>query len=418
MRHTMQYLVAAAVLTTAACSDAPAPTAPREMTPALSVGTAASSAIGPNDYIVVLKDTETNVSAASDRLSVLADAKVKVTWDRALKGFMAEIPATAVDRLRRDPAVQSVEKDQMAYTTQDVSAQVVQPVAGIWGLDRIDQRPLPLNGGYQYFRTGGAPGVIIHVYVIDSGINLGHSDFAGRIGPGISLVPGSPSVNDCNGHGTHVSSTAAGTRYGVAKGVIIHPVRVFDCAGGAPFSRIISAMNWVATFDVAPAVTNMSLGGGFSAAVNAAANALVASGNTVVVAAGNSNADACGSSPASAVSAITVGSTGDPAGAAVPPALPDRRSSFSNFGPCLDIFAPGRNIRAAFIGGAFATALLSGTSMASPHVAGAAALVRDKFPLWTPAQVRNSLVVNSTLGVVTNAGVGSPNRLLYMGYIL
>jgi subtilisin family serine protease len=348
----------------------------------------------------------------------MAGVQVRTTWDRSLKGFLAELSPAALERIRLDPSVAHVEKDAMVYMDQGVGIQALQGVGGIWGLDRIDRRPLPLNGTYEYFRTGGAPGVVIHVYVIDSGINLGHVDFAGgSIGAGVSFVPGSPSVSDCNGHGTHVSSTLGGNTFGVAKGVIIHPVRVFDCTGGAPFSRIISAVNWVQFNDIAPAVTNMSLGGGFSAATNAAVNALVASGITVVVAAGNSNANACGASPASAASAITVGSTGDPAGAAVPPALPDRRSSFSNFGACLDLFAPGRNIRAAYIGGAWNTALLSGTSMASPHVAGAAALLRDKYPAWTPAQVRNSLVANATFGIVTNPGLGSPNRLLYMGYI-
>ncbi|MCC6318764.1 MAG: S8 family peptidase [Gemmatimonadaceae bacterium] len=418
--HTARYLTVAALATIAACSDTDRPTEPRQPDEqvTLNVQAARDTAVGPNDYIVVLKDTEGNVGAAATRFGAMAGVQVKTTWDQALKGFLAELTPAALERLRADAAVDFVEKDAMAYMDQGGSVQVIQPVAGIWGLDRIDQRPLPLNGQYQYFRTGGPPGVVIHVYVIDSGINLGHVDFAGSIGAGISFVPGAPSVMDCNGHGTHVSSTLGGNTFGVAKGVIIHPVRVFDCAGGAPFSRIISAVNWVQANDIAPAVTNMSLGGGFHAATNGAVNALVASGNSVVVAAGNNNANACGSSPASAVNAITVGSTGDPAGAAVPPAIPDRRSSFSNWGPCLDLFAPGRNIRAAWIGGAAVTALLSGTSMASPHAAGAAALLRDKFPAWTPIMVRNSLVGNATLGIVTNPGAGSPNRLLYMGYIL
>ncbi|MBC7897150.1 MAG: S8 family peptidase [Cytophagaceae bacterium] len=415
--RTTRHIAVAALATVAACSDTTRPTEPQlPDTPSEAVQADGTGA-GPNDYIVVLKDTEGDVGASAARFGAMAGVQIRTTWDRALKGFLAELSPAALERLRADASVEFVEKDAMVYMDQGAGAQAIQGVAGTWGLDRIDQRPLPLNGTYQYFRTGGAPGVVIHVYIIDSGINLGHVDFAGSIGAGVSFVPGSPTVSDCNGHGTHVSSTAAGNTFGVAKGVIIHPVRVFGCSGGAPFSRIISAVNWVQFNDVAPAVTNMSLGGGFSAATNAAVNALVASGNSVVVAAGNDNLSACGASPASAASAITVGSTGDPAGAGVPPAIPDRRSSFSNFGVCLDIFAPGRNIRAAWIGGAATTALLSGTSMASPHVAGAAALLRDKFPAWTPAQVRNSLVANATFGIVTNPGAGSPNRLLYMGYI-
>jgi subtilisin family serine protease len=345
----------------------------------------------------------------------MAGATVKVTWDQALKGFLAEVPPATLERLRNDPAVAYVEKDQMAYPDQDPTPQVVQAVPMNWGLDRIDQRPLPLNGLYQYLRTGGPPGVVIHAYVIDTGINPAHADFIGSIGAGVSFVPLTPSVVDCNGHGTHVSSTLGGTVHGVAKGVIIHPVRVFACSGGAPFSRIITAVNWVQLNDIAPAVTNMSLGGGFSAATNAAVNALVVSGNSVSVAAGNSNINACGTSPASAVNAITVGSTGE--GAGLPPLFRDRRSSFSNFGPCLDIFAPGRNIRGAWWTSPVATAFLSGTSMATPHVAGAAALLRDKFPLLTAFGVRNTLVAQATLGAVTNPGIGSPNRLLYMGFI-
>ena len=418
MRRTLQVLSIAAAMLAIACRDKPETTGPRDPSPSLGTAATQGDQVGPNDYIVVLKDTESDVGAASVRLASLAGASVKVTWDHALKGFLADVPPASLERLRADPAVAYVERDQMAYADQGVGAQVVQGVAGIWGLDRIDQRPLPLSGTYQYFRTGGPPGVVIHAYIIDSGINLGHTEFVGSIGAGISFVPGVPTVSDCNGHGTHVSSTLGGTVFGVAKGVILHAVRVFDCTGGAPFSRIISAVNWVQLNDIAPAVTNMSLGGGFSAATNAAVNALVASGNSVSVAAGNSNANACGASPASAVNAITVGSTGDPLGPAIPPVFPDRRSSFSNFGPCLDIFAPGLNIRGAWIGGAFTTALLSGTSMASPHVAGAAALLRDKFPAMTPIQVRNWLVAQGTLGIVTNPGAGSPNRLLYMGGIL
>lgn len=414
MRNELRILWPVAALVAAACVDAPQTTGPAPDAPSMSREVAADE-VGPNDYIVVLKDTEGAVGATSARLASMAGATVKVTWDRALKGFLADVSPAALERLRNDPAVDYVEKDQMAYADQDVTPQALQAVPLNWGLDRIDQRFLPLNGLYQYFRTGGPPGVVIHAYIIDSGINPAHVDFAGSIGAGISFIPGVPSVVDCNGHGTHVSSILGGNVHGVAKGVILHPVRVFNCTGGAPFSRIITAVNWVQFNDIAPAVTNMSLSGGLSLATNAAVNALVASGNSVSVAAGNNNANACGESPASAANAITVGSTGD--GLGLPPALPDRRSSFSNFGPCLDIFAPGRNIRGAWWTSPVATRFLSGTSMASPHVAGAAALLRDRFPLLTAFGVRNTLVAQATMGIVTNPGAGSPNRLLYMGFI-
>jgi subtilisin family serine protease len=403
MRTEWKGLAVLGAVLLAACSDTPTGTT-TPLAPEATLAQADQNQVGPNDYIVMLRDDVADVSAVSARLSGLAGARVKTTWGAAIKGFLAEVPPGAVARLSADPAVISVARDQMAYPD------VVQPVAGIWGLDRIQERTLPLDGVYTYNSTGAG----IHVYIIDTGINLAHTQFTGRIGNGISFVPGKRSVSDCNGHGTHVAGTIGGTTFGVAKRVILHPVRVFDCTGGAPFSRIISAVNWVMLNDVAPAVTNMSLGGGFDAATNAAVNNLVLSGNVVAVAAGNSNVNACGTSPASAANAITVGSTGE--GATIPPAQPDWRSSFSNWGPCLDIFAPGRNIRSAWWTSPVATAVLSGTSMASPHVAGVAARRRQVSPLFTAFQIRNDIVANATLGVVINAGLGSPNRLLYSSY--
>jgi subtilisin family serine protease len=402
MRTRWKGLTVVGAVLLAACSDAPTGTTP--LKPGATLAQADQNQVGANDYIVMLRDDVADVSAASARIAGLAGVRVKATWSEAIKGFLADVPPSALARLSADPAVISVARDQMAYPD------VVQAVPGIWGLDRIQERTLPLDGVYTYNSTGAG----IHVYVIDTGINLGHAQFVGRIGAGISFVPGKPSVADCNGHGTHVSGTIGGTTYGVAKRVIIHPVRVFDCTGGAPFSRIITAVNWVMLNDIAPAVTNMSLGGGFDAATNAAVNNLVVSGNVVAVAAGNSNVNACGTSPASAANAITVGSTGE--GAGVPPAQPDWRSSFSNWGPCLDLFAPGRAILSAWFTSPVATAVLSGTSMASPHVAGVAARRRQVSPLFTSFQIRNDIVANATVGVVINPGVGSPNRLLYSSY--
>lgn len=404
MRLETRMAVVAGVAVLAACSDAPNPTEPQGRPVESAAAVQEGNEVGPNDYIVVLRDDEPDVAATSARLARATRLRVKTTWKDALKGFLAEVPPGALSALQGDRSVAYVAHDAMAYPD------VVQPVGGIWGLDRINQRPLPLDGTYSYTSTGAG----IHVYIIDSGINAGHVQFAGRIGAGISFIPGVPTTTDCNGHGTHVAGTIGGSTHGVAKGVILHAVRVFNCTGGAPFSRIINAVNWVQGNDIAPAVTNMSLGGGLNAPVNAAVNNLVASGNVVVVAAGNGNADACGASPASAVNAMTVGSTGE--GGFIPPAAPDMRSGFSNWGACLDLFAPGRNITSTWFTSPIATNTISGTSMASPHVAGVAARRRQTQPLWTAFQIRNNLVANATAGIVINPGVGSPNRLLYSGF--
>ncbi len=224
---------------------------------------------------------------------------------------------------------------------------------------------------------------------------------------GFDAVTAGGNANDCNGHGTHVSGTIGGTVYGVAKGVIMHPVRVLDCSGSGSNAGVISGVNWVAANKIQPAVANMSLGGSFSAAVNTASDNLVASGVFLAVASGNSNADACSFSPASAASATTANSS----------TITDARSSFSNWGTCTDIFAPGSNIVSAYTGSNTATATLSGTSMASPHVAGAAALYLALNPAQTPAQVNAALMANASMNRVTNPGTGSPNRLLNISFM-
>lgn len=404
MRYESRMLLLLGAAWLAACSDGPTSTEPLAREANASAARQGSDEVGPNDYIVVLRDDVQDVAGTAARFARGPGMQVKTVWSAAIRGFLATIPPGALSAVERDASVAYVARDGMAYPD------VVQPVPGIWGLDRIQERALPLDGAYVYRSTGAG----IHVYIIDSGINAGHVQFAGRIAGGISFIPGVPAWSDCNGHGTHVAGTIGGTTHGVAKGVILHAVRVFNCTGGAPWSRIISAVNWVQLNDIGPAVTNMSLGGAFNAPVNAAVNALVAAGNVVAVAAGNNNANACGYSPASAASAITVGSTGE--GAGVPPALTDTRSGFSNWGGCLDLFAPGRSIVSTWWTSPVATATLSGTSMASPHVAGVAARRRQTQPLWTPLAIRNNIVANATAGVVLNPGVGSPNRLLYSSY--
>ena len=268
-----------------------------------------------------------------------------------------------------------------------------------WGLDRIDQRDLPLNNTYNYNQTGQA----VHAYIIDTGMRATHQQFTGRVGNGADFVGDGQGTNDCHGHGTHVAGTTGGTTYGVAKLVTLHAVRVLNCQGSGTNSGVIAGVDWVTANHGSPAVANMSLGGGISTALDSAVNNSVNSGVSYAVAAGNSNANACNSSPARAPAANTVGST----------TSTDARSSFSNFGTCLDIFAPGSSITSAWNTSDTATNTISGTSMASPHVAGAIALYLQTNPGASPSTVTNALIANSTLNHVTNAGSGSPNRLLY-----
>jgi subtilisin family serine protease len=243
----------------------------------------------------------------------------------------------------------------------------------------------------------------VTAYVIDTGIKYTHQDFGTRASFGYDAV-GTGGV-DCNGHGTHVAGTIGGSTYGVAKGIKLVGVRVLNCSGSGTNAGVIAGIDWVTAHAVKPAVANMSLGGGASSALDAAVSRSISSGVTYAVAAGNSTANACYSSPSRVGPAITVGAT----------TSTDARASYSNYGTCLDIFAPGSSITSDWYSTNTATNTISGTSMASPHVAGAAALVLANNPAFTPAQVRDSLVGKATANVVTNAGSGSPNRLLYVG---
>ncbi|GAA0483605.1 hypothetical protein Ade02nite_93960 [Paractinoplanes deccanensis] len=263
-----------------------------------------------------------------------------------------------------------------------------------WGLDRIDQRSLPLSSSYAAPSAAG-----VTVYVVDTGLRAGHREFGGRARDGYG------SGGDCNGHGTHVASTIGGAAYGVAKDVKLVGVRVLDCKGNGSYKSIIAGIDWVAKQKARPAVANLSLGGVTSKALDDAVNRAIAEGITVVVAAGNDGRDACTQSPGRTPAAITVGATDQK----------DARWSSSNFGSCVDLFAPGVRIQGASHASNSASKLMSGTSMAAPHVAGAAALVLAKHPSYTPAQVRDELVARSVTGSVRGAGKGSPNRLLYTG---
>jgi subtilisin family serine protease len=341
-----------------------------------------------------------NGTALAAQLAQQHGGEVLQTYRHALQGFAARLPTPAVEALRRNPNVAFVEQD--ATVTLDETR--IEPAAGqtgaTWGLDRIDQTTRALDGVYRYRYTGSG----VYAFVIDTGIRPDHAEFTGRLLPGATAVADGNGTADCNGHGTHVAGTVGGSTWGVAKGVALVPVRVLDCAGSGSTSGIIAGVDWVAgQTALRPAVANLSLGGGKSLAVNSSVAGAVAQGVTMVVAAGNSNADACNFSPASERSALTVGAT----------TSTDARASYSNFGACLDLFAPGSSITSAWFTGGTAVNTISGTSMAAPHVAGAAALVLAADPSASPAQVAGVITGTAVTGVVTSAGSRSPNRLLY-----
>ncbi|GAB1690484.1 S8 family serine peptidase [Krasilnikovia sp. M28-CT-15] len=352
----------------------------------------------PGSYLVVLKNGTLGVRPGGGAVAATArgvaagyGAQVHRTYSAALTGFEASMSEAAAGRMAADPRVAYVEQNQK------VSLLATQTGA-TWGLDRIDQRARPLSTTYTYPATADT----VTAYVIDTGVLYGHADFGGRASFGFDSV-GTDGV-DCHGHGTHVSGTIGGATYGVAKQARIVGVRVLNCSGSGTTAGVVAGVDWVTAHASKPAVANMSLGGGASSALDDAVTASIGSGVTYALAAGNSNADACSTSPARVGPAITVGATTNT----------DARASYSNYGTCLDIFAPGSSITSDWNSSSTATNTISGTSMASPHVAGAAALVLSRNPSYTPAQVRDALVADATPDAVTSAGSGSPNRLLFV----
>jgi subtilisin family serine protease len=336
-------------------------------------------------YIVTLNDGATGGRALAARFGGTVDTDLA-------GGFTVRLSEKAARRLAADPAVAGVEQDREVA----LSAAATQTGAE-WGLDRIDQTALPLN------KTYTAPNTAANVtaYILDTGVTLNHTEYAGRATSGYDFVDRDTNASDCQGHGTHVAGTVAGTTYGVAKAAKIVSVRVLGCTGAGSYSGIIAGVDWVTKNAVKPAVVNMSLGGTSSAALDAAVKRSIASGVTYAVAAGNENKDACTVSPARAADAITVGATDSN----------DRRASFSNYGACVDLFAPGVGIMSSTKNSTTSTGKMSGTSMATPHVAGAIAIYLSTNPTATPAQVREALISKAAAGKVTDLK-GSPNVLL------
>jgi subtilisin family serine protease len=379
-----------------ACGDSPPPVAP-ETAADISFDAVAANAgpPGSDDWIVVFKPGVADPPGLARGLVKNAGGTLRFTYTEALQGFAARIPAQALDGIRHNPNIELVEQDLA------ISADVIQSNPPSWGLDRIDQRDLPLDDSYTYDFDGTG----VTAYILDTGIRPTHNDFVGRASVGADFIGDGQNGIDCAGHGTHVAGTVGGSSYGVAKNVSLIAVRVLDCGGSGFVSGLIAGIDWI-TADHDPgelAVANVSIRAPISTSLdNAVANS-VADGVTYAVSAGNANTNACNQSPAREPTALTVAST----------TSSDSRSGFSNYGTCVDLFAPGSSIISAWYTGDNAAASLSGTSMASPHVAGAAALYLDETNGATPAQVASAILGAATSGAVSDPGSGSPNLLLY-----
>jgi subtilisin family serine protease len=382
----------------AACADSPttsssapaAGLAPEEA-PAFSAGAAAE--VIPGRFIVTLRDRADARGVAREH-GVTPD----FVYTTVLNGFAGSISDAARAGLLRDARVERIEQDGVA-TTQGTQT------GATWGIDRTDQRALPLSGTFTYTNTGAG----VTAYIIDTGIRFDHSEFGGRATSGYDAVDGG-AADDCNGHGTHVAGTVGGSTYGIAKGVNLVAVRVLDCGGSGSWSGVIAGMDWVAANHRSPAVANMSLGGGASTAVDDALRRMIASGVATGVAAGNGNKggrqqDACNSSPARVAEAMTIGATTGT----------DTKTSWSNYGPCVDFFAPGSGITSSWYTSRTATNTISGTSMATPHVVGVAALYLQGNSGASAQTVRDALYAATTKGIVKSSSTTN-NHLLFSAY--
>jgi subtilisin family serine protease len=352
----------------------------------------------PGEYVVVLDDDDLDKGRPDTVIDFLArghQAKITYRYENAFRGFAAEMSRAQALRLARNPAVAYVQQNRA------VEAADVQSNPPSWGLNRIDQRELPLDSSYGYDTTAAN----VRAYIIDSGIRITHADFGGRAVWGVNTT-GDGIDTDCYGHGTHVAGTVGGAVHGVAKDVELVAVKVLNCSGSGSFAGVAAGIDWVTGQHQPgePAVANISLGSaGSDSATEAAVRNSIADGVVYAIASGNSGANACNFTPARVTEAITVNAT----------STTDTRSSFSNFGPCTDLFAPGQGITSVWKSSDTATHTMSGTSMAAPHVAGVAALLLSATPTATPATIAGRLVADTTADTVTNAGTGSPNRLLY-----
>ena len=384
MKLSKTAVAVGATLALAACSDQ-SPVAGRapEAAPLLS----ASAGAIEGSYVVVVKEGANPRSVAA-----IAGVEPGFVYTAAVNGFSAELNQGQLNALRNNPNVEYVEQDQVFQADATQSG-------ATWGIDRIDQRSRPLSGTYTYTTTASG----VYAYIIDTGIYTSHSQFGGRASNVYDALGGNG--QDCNGHGTHVAGTVGSTTYGVAKSVQLRGLRVLNCSGSGSTSGIIAAIDWVRVNRTNPAVANLSLGGGFSSTLNTAVNNLANSGVFVAAGAGGDNGNACNVSPASAASATTVAAT----------TSSDARASYSNYGSCVDLYAPGSSITSTWYTSTSAVNTISGTSMAAPHVAGAAARYKSTYGNASTATIDTWIKNRATLNVVTSNPAGTPNRLLYVG---
>jgi subtilisin family serine protease len=409
-RHPVRFPLLAALALAAGCSDAPsAPVSLARPSAAVAGGEGQPERIA-GQYIVVFRDDVRDAPGLARQLVAAHGGTLRFTYQHALRGFAAALPDAAVAALQSNPNVERVAPDVLVHAAATQTR-------ATWGLDRIDQRALPLSKTYTYTETGAG----VRVYILDSGIRFDHAEFASASGsravPGYDAMSDGRNGADCNGHGTHVAGTVGGTTYGVAKGVTLVSVRVLGCDGSGPNSGVAAGIDWI-TADVAarsqaarqPAVVNVSLLDPATDILDIPVRNSIASGITFAVAAGNGGffggVNACDYSPARVPEAITVSAT----------TSSDARASYANYGSCVDLFAPGSSISSADYNSRTRITVKSGTSMAAPHVAGAAALYLERNRAASAQDVAAAVLASATSGTVTNAGSGSPNRLVYTGH--